>query len=142
MRRAISMLTAIIFIMLVGVILALTISSLTSATKNTTDTYFIEQEEALAKSATEYAILAAQGHNFATSCLNNINISFQNTYDINITIYYIGNGLPANCNIFANNIVTNESNGTAIIDTRVSLKPNIIQDSTPISYFRRTIQKL
>jgi len=136
------MLTAIIFILLVGIILALTISSLTHATKSTTDTYFIEQEEALAKSATEYAILAAQGHNFATSCLNKINISFQNTYDINITIHYIGDGLPPSCNTLANSIATKESNGTAIIDTRVTLKPHIITDDTPITYFRRTIQKL
>ncbi len=136
------MLTAIIFVLLVGMLLAFAITSLTTATKRTTDIYFIEQAQALAKSGTEYAILAIQGHNFATNCLNQINISYQNTYDINITIHYIGRGLPPTCNILDNSLQTDESNGTAIIDTVVTLKPAMRTDETAISFARRTIQKL
>ncbi len=138
------MLTAIIFILLVGLLLAFAINSLTTSVKRTTDIYTIEQAQILAKSGTEYAILAAQGHNFTSGCLQHININYQNTYDINITIHYIGKGFPAGCGpyILSNSLQTKDSNGTAIIDTVVSLKPSLQTDETHISYARRTIQKL
>lgn len=140
------MLTAIIFIFIVALLLYLALFSLSNATKKTTDLYLYEQAELLGKSAAEYAILAVQGHNFSNDCLNNININYQNTFDINITIFYIGKGLPNNCNILDNSLVTQESNGTAIIDVQVSLNPSLSSTNatslTPIRYVRRTIQKL
>ncbi len=136
------MLTAIIFILISGLLISFIIGSLNTAVKKTSDTYLYEQAQLLAKSATEYAILAAQGHNYTNNCLNAININYQNTFDINITLSYIGNGLPTNCNILHNAIVTKESNGTVIVDTRVSLNKNLLQNNTPITYVRRTLQKL
>ena len=146
MRKSISMLTAIVFILIVALLLYYALFSLTNATKKTTDLYLYEQAELLGKSATEYAILAVQGHNFSNNCLDNININYQDTYDINITIRYIGQRLPSTCNILDNTLSTKESNGTAIIDVQVSLNPSLTSNSgihlTPISYVRRTIQKL
>ncbi len=133
---------AIIFILIVGILIAIIVSTLSSSVKKTSDTYLYEQAQLLAKGATEYAILAAQGNDYSANCLNHINMDYQNIYDINITFHYIGNGLPASCNVLANDIVTKESNGTVIIDTKVSLKESLQHDSTPITYFRRTLQKL
>ena len=61
-------------------------------------------------------------------------------FDINITINYIGNGLPAaGCTILGDNLlVTADSNVTVIIDTIVT-DHNV--STEPIRLHRRTIQK-
>jgi len=141
MRRGLSMLAAIIFMLLIGLILGLTISMLSTNVGKTTQIYMAEQAKLLAKSATDYAILAASAHP-NSSCLNHIDFTYQNSFDINITISYIGSGLPSGCNILDNNLNYEESNKTLIVDTKVSLRPSLLQDSTPITYVRRTIQKL
>ena len=113
--------------------------SLTSTTaKQTSDIYANEQTKLLAKSATELAILAISGHNNAVNCIENINFIFENNYEVNISLYYIGNGLPCNSSHLLNNsISTAESNGTVIIDTYVEYNGS----SEPIRYHKRTLQK-
>ncbi len=144
MKKGVALLTAIIFITIVGALTVIILSSSSSTVKKSEDIYLYEQAKTLAKSATEYAILAIQGHNFSSSCLNEININYQNLFDINITIYYIGNDLPTtDCNILSNSLQTDESNGTAIIDTKVSLSPTALQTNVnPITFTKRTLQKL
>lgn len=103
----------------------------------------MEQTKLLARSATEYALLAISGHerNSTTKCVENINMKYPKsnpTYDINVSIYYIGKGLPCdNDYILDNNISTKESNVTVIIDTTVTNN----QSDEQIRYHRRTIQK-
>jgi type II secretory pathway pseudopilin PulG len=151
MRRGFSLITALVFMILVATLGALALSLSTSSVKQTSDLYLREQAELLALSATEYALLAISAHNFTANCLNTINSTYTQDgtttlFDINITLYYLGNGLPANCmkpsgqdaNI-SSNIVTNDSNRTVIIDTIVSSANGIA--SEPIRYHRRTIQK-
>ncbi|SMC10104.1 hypothetical protein [Nitratiruptor tergarcus] len=141
MKKGLSMLTAIIFMLIIGLILSLTISLLSTNVSKTTQIYIYEQAKLLAQSATDYAVLAASAHP-NNSCLNAVNFTYQNSFDINITLYYIGSGLPAGCNMLDNNLNNQESNKTLIIDTKVSLRPSLAQDSAPISYVKRTIQKL
>jgi len=153
MRKGFSLITALVFMILVATLGALALSLSTTTVKQTSDLYLREQAELLALSATEYALLAISAHDFNSTgnCLNTINSTYTqdgNTtlFDINITLYYLGNGLPANCmkpsgqdaNI-SSNIVTNDSNRTVIIDTIVSSANGIA--SEPIRYHRRTIQK-
>jgi len=69
-------------------------------------------------------------------------MTYNNTHDINITIRYIGNNfgtVPCITVPGANNIATDESNRTVIIDTWVRTKTGIIPE--PIVMHRRTIQK-
>ncbi len=135
------MLTAIIFILIIGTILAITVSLMGNTTQKTTNRYLYEQAQLLARSAAEYAVMAAQSQNLA-NCLKKINMQYQNLYDINITLHYVGNGLPTNCPILANNVGHSESNSSVLIDIWVHLKPSVSQNENPISYFRRTLQKL
>lgn len=150
MRRGFSMLTAIIFLILIATISALSIALSSQATKQTSDLFLRSQAELLAKSATEYTLLAISGHelNTTSGCLNSINSQYPQaganaTFDINITISYLGNGLAAasgnNCNILSDTIMTSDSNQTVIIDTIVSSISGI--STEPIRIHRRTIQK-
>ena len=146
MRRGFSLLTAVIFLVLVATIGALALSFSTLNVKQTSDIYLREQADMLLQSATEYALLAISGHqiNAANGCLNTINSQFQQAgnpvFDINISMNYLGNGLPAGCNQFsATNIATNDSNVTVVIDTIVASVAGIATE--PIRLHRRTIQK-
>lgn len=138
MRRGFSMITAIIFMILVATLGALALSLSSITLKQTSDLYLREQAEILVQSATEYALLAISGHNFSTNCLNAINAQYA-PFDINISLYYLGNGLPVGCQrITSSNIDTNESNLTVIIDTVVTSNG---VSTEPIRIHRRTIQK-
>lgn len=144
MRRGFTLITAIIFMVLVASIAALSLSLSSFSTKQTTDLYLKEQAELLLQSGTEFALLAISGHdiNATSNCINSINSQYPTTaaplFDINITIYYMGSGLPAGCNILSNAVVTADSNITVIIDTIVE-DHNI--STEPIRLHRRTIQK-
>lgn len=146
MRRGFSLLTAVIFLVVIATLSMLALSLSTQSAKVTADNYLKAQAELLAKSGTEFALLAMSGHDYSANCLNSIDIKYPTntsdyTHDINITIHYIGNSLPAGCNTYpgANNIATNDSNRTVIIDTVVTTNPKV--SSETIRLHRRTIQK-
>ncbi len=137
MRKGFSLLLAIIVMITIATLMALMISLSTTTAKQTTDIYASEQTKLLAKSATELALLAISGHNNSANCINNINFTFENNYEVNMTLRYIGDSLPSSCQTLDNAIATPESNGTVIIDTYVDYNGS----SEPIIYHRRTIQK-
>jgi hypothetical protein len=151
MRKGFSMITAIIFMILVATIGALSLSLSSVSVKQTSDLYLREEAEILVQSSTEYALLAISGHNFSANCLNTINATYTpdgttTVFDINITMYYFGNGLPNNCqkpsgsiNAISSNIDTNESNLTVLIDTIVT--STATASTEPIRIHRRTLQK-
>ncbi len=145
MRRGFSLLTAVIFLVVIATISMLALSLSTQSAKVTTDNYLKAQAELLAKSGTEFALLAMSGHDYSVNCLNSIDIKYPTntsnyTHDINITIHYLGSSLPAGCNTYPGvNIATIDSNRTAIIDTIVTTNPTI--SSETIRLHRRTIQK-
>ena len=146
MKKGFSLLTAVIFLVVIATLSMIALSLSTQSAKQTTDDYLKVQAELLAKSGTEFALLAMSGHDYSTNCLNSIDIKYpintaNYTHDINITIHYIGNGLPLSCNTYANanNIATADSNRTVIIDTVVTTNPIIATE--PIRLHRRTIQK-
>lgn len=144
MRRGFSLITAIIFLILVATISALTLSFSAQSVKQTSDIFLKSQAELLVQSATEYALLAMSGHDYTNNCLESINIFYPTalnyTHEINVSIMYIGNGLTCSAtSILINTLDTNDSNRTVIIDTRVSTNPTI--STEPIRIHRRTIQK-
>jgi len=140
-RGGFSVVVAILVMVLISSILVLSLSLSSKSIKQTTDIYLKAQAEILARSATEYAVLAISGHDMihGGDCLENINLSYNNMFDANMTIMYIGDNLPCNNNILTNNIKTAESNVTVIIDTIVSVKDGIADE--PIRIHRRTVQK-
>ncbi|WP_200763582.1 hypothetical protein [Nitrosophilus alvini] len=141
MRKGFSLITAIILLVAIATLMALMLSFSSQTAKQTGDIYLKEEAELLAKSATEFALLAISGHDHNSSCVENINMRYPAVnprYDINMTLYYIGNNMPCNSsNELADNIATADSNGTVIIDTVVT---NTDSDE-PIRFHRRTIQK-
>ena len=154
MRKGFSLITAIIFMVLIATLSALALSFSSLNVKQTSDTYLREQAELLLQSSTEYALLAISAHeiNAANGCLNTINAQYPKSgndaiFDINISIYYLGIGLPLTsaakpCQKFSDNdISTTDSNVTVIIDTIVSTNTDNNISTEPIRLHRRTIQK-
>jgi type II secretory pathway pseudopilin PulG len=148
MRKGFSLLTALLFLILVATLGALALSLSTQTTKQTTDLYLKEQAELLLQSGTEYALLAISAHDFnTTNCLTQINSTYtpdgtQTLFDINISLRYFYEGTincPTPSNNNASNIVTDDSNMTVMIDTYVTSNSSITTE--PIRLHRRTIQK-
>ena len=152
MRSGFSLLMALLFLVLIATISALSLSLSTQSVKQTSDIHFKNQAELLLRSGTEFALLAMSGHDYANDgCISNINIMYPNnnpathTHDININIMYIGNSFRGpTCIQLGRNIDTNESNRTVIIDTFVSTNPLLTTNgviSEQIRMHRRSIQK-
>ncbi len=139
MRSAFSLLTAIFVMLLIGGLLALSLSFSTQSLKQTSDLYIQEQVNLLAQSAVEYEILRIGGSTIDDDhCYNGDDYTVRG-FDINTTIFYIGKGFPASCNRLSNDIVTVDSNGTVMIDVAVSFTDPT--SGGKIRYFRRTLQK-
>jgi len=144
------MIMAIAFLLVTAVIMAIMVNMTAQTTKRTGDIFFQEQAHLLAKSATEFALLAISGHDRdANDCITSINIQYpaagaQAIFDINTTIKYIGlanlGGTCAGSGSLINNIVTPESNGTILVDTYVTTSANV-NLSEPVRFHRRTMQK-
>ena len=153
-RSAIAMIIAIAFLIVTAILMAIMVNMTAQTTKQTGDMYFQEQAHLLAKSATEFTLLAISGHDRATGCLTSINIEYpaagaNSIFDINTSIRYIGlEDLGGTCRTASaidttsliSTINTPESNGTIIIDTYVTTSANV--DLTePVRFHRRTMQK-
>ena len=147
MRKGFSLITAIIIMMTVAFLMTMMISLSSMTSKTTVDLYLKEQAYLLARSATEYALLATSGHDNHQSCIEKVNILYPGTahptHEMNVTLLYMGKDL-VNCNkVLDNNLSTADSNLTAIIDVVVSVLNNSSTGITePIRIHRRTIQKL
>jgi len=137
-RKGMAMIMAIAVIVIIGTIMALSLSLTSQTTKQTTHLYLYEQSILLSKSATEYALLRIAQ---STPCsYTGDNISKQDDfYDINISVRYIYTA--GVCGSQYAIVTTPEQNGSALIDVAVSVTDTTVT-SEPIRYFRRTIQKL
>jgi len=144
MRSGIAMIMAIAILVIIAGVMATMLNMSSLANKRTEDLYFTEQAQLLAKSATEFALLAISGHDRAgNDCVQAINSDYQGFFDINTTIRYIGLGAAGTCgaNSYVNNINTVESNGTVLIDVYVTSVDAVLNIGNTIRYHRRTIQK-
>ncbi len=154
-RSGFAMMMAIFVIVIIGTLMGLMISMSATTLKRTTNLYLKEQAVLLAKSATEYTLLAISGTDRTAGCLTSIAIKYnpENTTDpifnITTTIQYIGlsGGNVANECTAAENFITNanvsapESKGSALIDVVVESDDSLGLGET-IRYHRRTLQKL
>ena len=94
MKKGFSLILAIIFILLVASIGALSMSISSSSAKTSVNLFIHEQAKLLADGAVEYAIMKVQQNNFADTCVDEIEINYPNgtnpTFRANISITYIG----------------------------------------------------
>ena len=94
MKKGFSLILAIIFILLVASIGALSMAISSSSAKTSVNLFIHEQAKLLADGAAEYAIMKVQQNNFATTCVDEIEINYPNgtnpTFRANISITYIG----------------------------------------------------
>lgn len=144
MRRGFGIITAIIIMMTIALLMSMSIGLSTATTKQTSDVYIKEQAKLFIRSATEYALLAISGHDNSVNCIKDIKINYPNSanpqYIASVNIWYIANGAPTSCPLLKNDIVTDESNLTAIIDVIVEAQ-SVLGITEPIRLHRRTIQK-
>lgn len=94
MKKGFSLILAIIFILLVASIGALSIAISSSSAKTSVNLFIHEQAKLLADGASEYALMKVQQNDFATTCVDEIEINYPNaddpTFRANISITYIG----------------------------------------------------
>lgn len=146
MKKGFSLITAIMFIVLIATIGALALTFSTQTSKQTTDVYLRAQAELLARSATEYAMLAMSRHDHKVNCLDNITATFNNLFDIEVYFSYIGidgaagGNLPNECKrVLSNNTATPDSDFTVLVDTYVESLATVTDEQ--IRIHRRTLQK-
>lgn len=158
MRKGFSLITAIIFVVLVATLAMFSINTSATTAKQTSDVFLREQAELLAQGATEIAIFNLINTNFTqvANCAsldsnanimqtlfptNNVTTSLFNvTVTVNKVFGTIGvcDG-TAGRGTAVITVTTSASIGTVILDVTVtSTKPNVF----PVRYTRRTIQKL
>ncbi len=143
-RPAFAMIMAVIVMIVVATIMAFTLNQTTQTAKRTADMYLYEQTELHAKSAIEYALfeIAEDG-----PCTTVAPFTIGAMYNVNITLKYVYKGLVCGDvdgdgtdeDYFS--ITTDEQNGSVLMDVTISVDA-IDTGSEPITYFRRTIQKL
>jgi hypothetical protein len=146
MRKAFSMLTAIFIIVLMATVAAFIMNLSGKMVKETTTQFQREQAMLLAKSYTEYAIMAVTANDQNTTCLNSINGSY-NDYDVTVNISYIGrhNILNGGCTHIlnpGNDVVTTKSPLNIIVDVFVRYPDYDHPDDLEMTYHRRSLQKI
>lgn len=94
MKKGFSLILAIIFILLVASIGALSMAISSSSAKTSVNLFIHEQAKLLANGAAEYAIMKVQQNDFTATCVDEIEINYPNedspTFRANISITYIG----------------------------------------------------
>ncbi|MFA6143679.1 MAG: hypothetical protein WCW84_01555 [Sulfurimonas sp.] len=145
-RRGFAMILAIFIVLLVAAGGALLLSNTTMGAKGVTDGYLHTQAELLLESATEFAVMRAQG--FDTSggnCLNQLDINVTDAsgsqmFDINVSLAYsFGGAAPAACTTLAQNTGLFSS---VLVDVAVTTNADANISTEPIRVFKRSWQKL
>ncbi len=155
-RKAFSMLTAIIVIVIMATVGVLVMSMSGKLVKETTAQYQREQAMLLANSYTEYAVLAVTGNDRSTitSCLITIKgtvgdataLNPNNGYRIRTHIAYIGTtavmGSCTGTRKLSEVVTTLGTPLTIIVDAYVDYKDLDNPGGPNMTYHKRTIQKI
>lgn len=147
-KRGFALIAAIFFIIIIATIAVTTLSTASMTARDTVNAHTREQALLLAQSATEFAVMAMQAHQYndtgGNNCLERINLAYPG-YTITVNLYYIDNSLGCSA---ANDIggvalginpYTGLGNShMALVDVTVR---SITGDLPPVVYNRRTLQK-
>ncbi len=146
-RKGFAMILAIFVVVLVALGGVLLLSNSAIGSKSISDNYLRAQAELLAQSATEYALMRAQGVNTSggNPCLNQLNITVNDaggvpSFDISVSLAYSfrGNVPPGSiCTTLGKNT---GKDTTVLIDATVTSNVNLTTE--PIRVHHRSLQKL
>jgi hypothetical protein len=121
LRKSFSLLLTLLFVIFIAVIGVMSLEFAGATTHHTSNVALDTRAELMSRAATEYAILAMQGHEYKNGCLKAINISGDPFFDINITYhYFLTDCNPSECN--CSKIDTADTNGSALIYVVVTSK--------------------
>ena len=159
-RKAFSMLTAIVVIVTMAVIAAYVTSTAGKSIKITTDQYRTEQAMFLAKSYTEYAIMAVsadarEGAAGSDTCLRDINSDVlkgigtaanpNSGYQVRVRLFYIGSGAIvdscAGTRVLSNAVAENTTPLNIIVDVHVRYR-DLNDMNKVLTYHKRSLQKI
>ena len=144
-RSGFAMILAIFIVVLVALGGVMLLSNASMGAKSVGDNYLRAQAELLAMSATEFAVMRAQGFdtNGSTNCLDRLNITVNDAagapaYDVNVSYAYSFRGAqnPSCTNILAQNT----GKDTMILMDVTVMDHNL--STEPIQVHKRTWQKL
>jgi len=138
-RNGFAMIMAIIVVVIIGGLMAFSLSLVSNTGKRTTDLYLYEQAVLYSKSAAELALLDIAEGGACTTFLPSLNV-IPAIYDVNVTVRYVYTApAPAACagNMYTT-VTTPEQNGSVLMDITVTTN----EGTEPIRYFRRVMQKL
>ena len=152
-RKAFSMITAIVVIVLMASVGALVMSLSGKLVKTTTAQFQREQAMLLAKSYTEFAIMAVMSNDETTNCLetiqgnNVIRTEANGGFNITTQIAYIGNGNARVTPCSPVRVLSDAANTTRsplniIVDVYVKYHDLDGAGNTWITYHKRTLQKI
>ncbi|MFY9142434.1 hypothetical protein [Sulfuricurvum sp.] len=127
-RKGFAMILAIFIIVMIAAGGTILLKNASVGSKSIGDNYLHAQAELLGQSATEFALMRAQGVNTAAgTCLNQLNITVYNAngtaagdkmFDINVSLAYTFRGAaPAACTTLASNT---GKDTMVLIDTMVT----------------------
>jgi len=153
LRSGFSMITAIFMIILMATVAAFVLSLSGKIVKSTTAQYQREQAMLLAKSYTEYAVLAVMSNdrNGTGNCLHTIHGTIGdspnsgNGYRATVQINYIGNAQEVgNCGgrTLSSGVVNAKSPLSIIVDTYIDYKDIDNSSAAWLTYHKRTLQKI
>jgi len=144
-RKAFSMLTAIVVIVLMATVAMLVMSMSGKLVKETTAQYQREQAVLLANSYTEYAVMAVTANDRTTTCLSTINGTF-NGYRARIHIAYIGTsaiiGTCAGVRTLGTVSPGSSTALTIIVDAYIDYDDLDNTSGQKLTYHKRTVQKI
>jgi len=118
LKKGFSLLLSIIFILIMSFIAVMVMSFNASSSKHASNAIMDLKANLALRSATEYAILALQGHDFTKGRINEINLSYP-MFNANIKFhYYLTNCNDNNCS----QIETKDTNGSVLVYVTVTSK--------------------
>ena len=153
MRSGFGLLQALLVIVLISGIMVIAMKYATVSIKQTKDLYIRESAELFMNSAVELSLLAIQGYNRKghNNCLKDVNITSSDSRfkaDINISKYYLYNGVDNNgtwytdCNDRNISIQTEDSHGMVMLEITIEANTTHPKNGrTKVKLHRRTLQR-
>ncbi|MEO1958459.1 MAG: hypothetical protein ABGX23_02800 [Nautiliaceae bacterium] len=119
MKRGMALFMTIIFLLVMALVGSMIISFTSYASKHAARSYLDTQADLALRSATEYAILALQGHDFSQGKLNEIKISYP-AFDADVKFHYFCKGCTSDENVSL--IDTGDTNMSVLVYAVVKSK--------------------
>lgn len=144
-RSAFAMILAIFIVVLVALGGVMLLNNASTGAKSIGDNYLRAQAELLAVSATEFAVMRAQGFdtNSNANCLDQLNIAVNDAagapaYDVSVSFAYSFRGAP---NPSCSDILAQDTGKDTMMLIDVSVKDHNLS-TEPIRVHKRSWQKL